>query len=206
MKLINPSVEIITPLDGTAILKHIEYATRTCYKSNDKTTHDSHLKLIKTILDSAHYSVCEHFQITFKVICSRACMAQWTRHRHMSYSIESQRYISYAKDRFGGEITFIQPVNFDKYSLEQKDLLTKSFQTCEDDYLALIKSGMVAQNARQVLNNAVKTEMVVSANLRSLREFLKLRTTSHAQDEVRYLAKDLLEKLQREIPIIFEDI
>src|SRR6478736_2999262 len=118
MKLINPSIEIITPLDGDKILKHVEVAIRNCYKSEDKIADGSANKLVKTILDSHHYSTIEHYSVTFKVTCSRACMAQWTRHRHMSFSIESQRYCNYSKDKFGGEITFIRPPNFNNLTTE----------------------------------------------------------------------------------------
>ncbi len=206
MKLIDPSVEILTPLDGKAILQHIEVAIRNCYKSSDKTTDDSYLKLIKTILDSHHYSTIEHFNISFRVICSRACMAQWTRHRHMSFSIESQRYINYAKDRFGGEITFIRPIEFDKFSHTQKVLYLDGLQKSETSYLELINAHMKAQEARDLLPNATKTEMIVTANLRSIREFLKLRTSKSAQSEIRYLANEILNKLRVEIPIVFDDL
>ena len=206
MKLIDPSVEIITPLNGKEILQHVELAIRNCYKSEDKTTDDSYLRLVKTILDSHHYSTIEHFNITFRVICSRACMAQWTRHRHMSFSIESQRYICYAKDKFGGEITFIKSPEFDKYPDATKRLLVNYFWDCEEQYLKLIEDGLKAQEARQVLNNAVKTEMVVTANLRTLREFLKLRTSKSAQSEIRHLATQLLEQLKAEIPVIFDNL
>jgi thymidylate synthase (FAD) len=206
MKLIDPSVEIITPLNGKEILQHIELAIRNCYKSEDKTTDDSYLRLVKTILDSHHYSTIEHFNITFRVICSRACMAQWTRHRHMSYSIESQRYICYTKDKFGGEITFIKSPEFDKYPEGIQQSILGAFKACEIDYLILVEDGLKAQEARQVLNNAVKTEMVVTANLRTLREFLKLRTSKSAQSEIRMLATQLLEQLRAEIPVVFDNL
>lgn len=206
MKLIDPSVEILTEINGTEILKHVEKAIRNCYKSEDKTTDESHLKLVKTILDSHHYSTIEHFSITVKVTCSRACMAQWTRHRHMSYSIESQRYVNYSRDKFGGEITFIRPVNFYTLTTEQQFLLLDEFSRCEKAYLKLISTGLAAQDCRQVLNNAVKTEMIVTANLRSLRDFLKLRTEKSAQGEIRTLSNQLLIQLRKEIPIIFDEL
>lgn len=206
LKLIDPSIELITKLDGNAILKHLEIAIRNCYRSENKICEGSANTLVKTVLDSHHYSVIEHFNVTFRVICSRACMSQWTRHRHMSYSIESQRYICYAKDKFGGEVIFIKSPDFDNYPEPTKGLLLGYFQDCEDQYLKLIEDGLKAQEARQVLNNAVKTEMVVTANLRSLREFIKLRTSKSAQVEIRTLANDLLAKLKAEIPVIFDDL
>lgn len=206
MKLIDPSVELITKLDGDAILKHLEVAIRNCYRSEDKICDGSANTLIKTILDSSHYSVIEHFNVTFRVICSRACMAQWTRHRHMSFSIESQRYICYAKDKFGGEITFIKSVDFDSFTDVQKDIYMDGLQNSEESYLRSIAVGLKAQQARGLLPNDTKTEMVITANLRSLREFIKLRTSKSAQVEIRMLALDLLAKLKAEIPIIFDEL
>lgn len=96
MKLIDPSIEILSPINGEEILKHLEIATRTCYNSLDKVCEGSDKKLLKTILDSHHYSCVEHISLTVKVKCSRSTMAQWTRHRLMSYSVQSQRYVRYA--------------------------------------------------------------------------------------------------------------
>ena len=206
MKLIDPSVEIITPLNGKEILQHIELAIRNCYKSEDKTTDDSYLRLVKTILDSHHYSTIEHFNITFRVICSRACMAQWTRHRHMSFSIESQRYINYSKDKFGAGITYIKPREFDSWDTFQQSMYTDGLEDNEHRYMQLIIAGLKAQESRGILANDTKTEMVVTANLRTLREFLKLRTSKSAQAEIRYLAAQLLEQLKAEIPVIFDNL
>lgn len=207
MKLINPSIEIISPIDGNIILKHLEVAIRNCYKSEDRTCEGSHIKLINLIMNSKHHSVLEHFQITFRVTCSRACMAQWTRHRiGWAYSIESQRFVSYNKDKFGKQITYIKPLDYDIWTQEQKDLLEESFKASEESYFKLIKAGLKAEDARNVLNNAVKTEMVVSANLRALLDFLKTRTDRHAQREIRFLANRLLAELKANIPVIFEGI
>lgn len=206
MKLINPSIEMITKLDGDAILRHLEIAIRNCYKSESKICEGSANTLVKTILDSHHYSVIEHFNVTFRVICSRACMSQWTRHRHMSYSIESQRYICYAKDKFGGEITFIKPVDFNSFSDDQQKFYSEQLKSAEDAYLGAVKLNLKAQQARGLLPNDVKTEMVITANLRSLREFIKLRTSKSAQIEIRTLALDLLDKLKTEIPVVFDDL
>ena len=206
MKLINPSFEIISKLDGEEILRHCEIAVRNCYKSEDKIGDDSHTRVIKTVVDSHHYSTLEHSVISIRVICSRACMSQWTRHRHLSYSIESQRYCNYTKGKFNNEISFIKPANYYNLTTEQKFLLDESFKQCEANYLKLVYAGFKAQDARQVLNNAVKTEMVITGNLRAWREFLKLRTEPHAQDEIRFLSIGLLNEFKKNIPIVFDSI
>lgn len=206
MLLIDPSVEIISPINGEAILKHIELAIRNCYKSEDKICEGSDKKLIKTILDSHHYSTIEHTSITVRVVCSRACLAQWTRHRLMSYSVESQRYVNYSRNKFGGKITFIKPRQYYNWDTVPKALFDLAMEDCEKKYLELISNGIKAQDARNVLNNAVKTEMVVTGNLRVWRDFLIKRTDKSAQDEIRYLATELLNKFKSEIPVIFDDI
>lgn len=205
MKLIDPSIEIMTPLNGVEIAKHIEKAIRNCYKSEDLTTDESYKVLIKKILDSHHYSTIEHFSITVRVICSRACMSQWTRHRLMSFSIESQRFINYSRNKFGSEITFIKPVEYESWSDTQKLLFDDGLVESESRYMELIKAGLKAQDARNLLPNACKTEMVVTGNLRVWRDFLLKRTEKAAQGEIRFLANEILNQFKQEIPVIFED-
>jgi thymidylate synthase (FAD) len=206
MKLIDPSIEIMSPINGEEILKHIELAIRNCYKSEDKICDGSDQKLIKTILDSHHYSTIEHYSITVRVVCSRACLAQWTRHRLMSYSVESQRYVNYSREKNGAGITFIKPRKYYTMNTVQKALFDLAMEDCEARYLQLISEGLAPQDARNVLNNAVKTEMVVTGNLRVWRDFLIKRTDKSAQDEIRYLAKELLNEFKKTIPVIFDDI
>jgi thymidylate synthase (FAD) len=206
MKLINPTIEVISPLNGEEILRHCELAIRNCYKSEDKIGADSHKKLVQTILDSHHYSTIEHFSITVRVICSRACLAQWTRHRHFSFSVESQRYCNYSRSKFDSGITFIKPQDYYKYTTEQRFLFDQAMESCETQYLGLIAAGLKAQEARNTLNNAVKTEMVVTANLRAWRDFLQKRTDKSAQDEIRYLSNEILTQFQTNIPVIFDNL
>ena len=205
MKLINPSVELITNIDGEAVLRHIEHATRVCYDSNDKVNEESHLKLLKTILDSHHYSVCEHFSVSVKIKCSRACLAQISRHRHLSMSVRSQRYCNFSRSKkYPDGIEFIRPTAYNSWTIEQQFKFEVAMRQSEKSYMELMNVGLKAQDARNVLNNAVMTEMVVTANLRAWREFLKLRTTTHAQDEIRAVALDLQAQLRNKIPLIFD--
>lgn len=158
-------------------------------------------------MTSKHHSVLEHYNITFRVICSRACMAQWTRHRvGWSYTIESQRFINYNKEKFGREITFIKPIDYYKWTTEQKFLFDKHLEDSEKGYFELLFAKLKPEDARNILNNATKSEMIVTANLRSLLDFLKTRTDRHAQSEIRYLATELLTQLKTNIPVIFDDI
>lgn len=206
MKLIVPRVEVLTQIDGEAILRHVEYATRTCYNSFDKIGLNSHIQLLSKIKESKHESVLEHFSISIKVVCSRACLAQWTRHRLQSYSVQSQRYVNYSKDRHGGEVSFIKPVDYYDFTTEQKFIFDQSCEVMEDLYFKRLDAGLKPEKARGVLGADCATEMVVTANLRVWIDFLKKRTQKNAQDEIRYLAQQLLGELKKEIPVIFDDI
>lgn len=110
MRIIEPSVEILTPIDGEAILKMLEAVGRTCYKSEDKIHEGSAEKFISNIVKRGHEAVIEHYNITVKFICDRGVTHEIVRHRLASYCQESTRYCNYANDKFNGEITVIKPM------------------------------------------------------------------------------------------------
>ena len=201
MKVIEQSVEILTPLNGEEILKHIETCGRTCYKSEGSDT--SAGKFVANIIKSGHESVLEHFSFTVRFVTDRAVTHEIVRHRLASYSQESQRYCNYSKDKFGNEITFIKQDGLEGKNLQ---MFNVSCATAEQTYLRLIKDGVTPEIARSVLPNCTKTEIVMTANLREWRHFLKLRTDKAAHPQIRALATDLLNQLKAEIPIVFDDI
>jgi thymidylate synthase (FAD) len=206
MILVEPNVQIISTLDGDMILKHLELCGKVCYKSEDTIKQDSCNTFVSKILESEHESVIEHFSITVKFICSRACSHQLVRHRLASYSQESQRYVNYSRGKFGSQVTFIKPIDFDTMNVAQQFKFKMALEASEKSYLDLISAGFKAQQARDVLPNATKTEVITTMNLRSWRHFLKLRTDSHAQLEIRTLANKLLQMFKEQVPVIFEDI
>lgn len=116
MKIISPSVEIMTPVDGNAVLKHIEQCGRVCYKSEELATDTSAADFVRRIIKRGHEAVLEHFNITIKFICDRGVSHEIVRHRLASYCQESTRYCNYSKDGFGGEITVIRPCFFDEHT------------------------------------------------------------------------------------------
>jgi thymidylate synthase (FAD) len=120
MKIIKPSVEIISKIDGNEILKTIELAGRTCYKSEDKITDDSARKFVKMLIDRGHEAMIEHYNVTLKFICDRGVTHEIVRHRIASYAQESTRYVNYGSGKFGNEITIIEPLFFDKESYNYK--------------------------------------------------------------------------------------
>lgn len=109
MKIIEPSVELMRDFDGAEVMKFIERCGRTCYQSEKNITEDSAEKFVRNLIKRGHESVLEHFSVTFKIICDRGVMAELTRHRLASFSIESTRFNDYSSEKFGGEFAFIRP-------------------------------------------------------------------------------------------------
>lgn len=205
MNIINAGYEIMTPINGSEILKHIEKCGRVCYKSEDKITEDSAQIFCKNIIKRGHEAVLEHYSFTVKFIVDRGVSHEIVRHRLASYCQESTRYCNYSKDKFGTEITVIKPCFWDK---EDKKYSTwiNSMKNAEQSYFKAINEGATPQEARSVLPNSLKTEVVMTANLREWRHFLKLRTSQYAHPQIREVAIPLLKELQLKIPILFDDI
>lgn len=209
MIVIKPEFVIESDINGEEILKHIEKAGRVCYKSEDKITDDSHENFVRKIIKNGHEAVIEHYSITVKVICDRGVTHEIVRHRLASYSQESTRYCNYSKDKFSNQITFIEPSFWDTSTPEgkQKYEIWKSvMEYTEQKYMELLEAGATPQEARSILPNSLKTELIMTMNLREWRHFFKLRTSAAAHPQIREIAIPLLEKFKELIPVIFEDI
>lgn len=205
MKIISPNVEILSPVDGQAILKHIELCGRVCYKSEAKITDTSAATFVRGIIKRGHEAVLEHFNITVKFICDRGVSHEIVRHRMASYCQESTRYCNYSNDSFGGEITVIRP-NFLVEGTEGWQYWREACLTAERRYFELLNFGCTPQEARAVLPNSLKTEVVMTANLREWRHFFKLRTAQAAHPQMREVATLLLRRMQELIPVVFDGI
>lgn len=202
MKIITAGYEIMDQLDGASILKKIELCGRVCYKSEERMTEDSAERFVRAIIKSKHESVLEHVSFTVKFIVDRGVSHEIVRHRIASFSQESTRYCNYGNKN---EITVIDPLFWDQGSgfwLEWEQAILE----CEKQYLFLLESGATPQEARSVLPNSLKTEIIMSANLREWRHFLKLRTAMDAHPQIREVAIPLLYNLQNRIPVVFDDI
>lgn len=206
MKLIESSYEILDPITGKE-LKKIERIARVCYKSEDHITDDdqSALKLIRNLILKGHEAMLEHSSLSVLFVCDRAISHELVRHRLCSFAQESQRYCNYSKDKFGAEITFIRP-----WWLEETDEGYSEFATscteAEDKYFELLAKAWRPEQARGVLPNSTKTEIVMTTNYREWRHILKLRTDLAAHVDMRHLMNGLLRELQMRIPIVFDDI
>lgn len=200
MRIIQPSVEILTPIDGEYILRFIEHCGRTCYKSEDKITVDSAERFVRGLIKRGHESVLEHFNITVKVVTNRGILAEITRHRIAAYSVESTRYVNYKN----GIEVIKQPGikdNSNAYFVWHDTMFN-----AEKHYKELIEMGVKPEIARDVLPNAIKTEIVITYNLRQWRHFIKQRSSKAAHPQIRQLAFMILNKFRCEIPVIFDDI
>lgn len=205
MRIIEPSVEILTPIDGEAILKMLEAVGRTCYKSEDKIHEGSAEKFISNIVKRGHEAVIEHYNITVKFICDRGVTHEIVRHRLASYCQESTRYCNYANDKFNGEITVIKPMFFE-VGTDGWELWHDACAMAEKFYFDLLDFGCTPQEARAVLPNSLKTELVMTANIREFRHFFNLRCSKAAHPQMREVANMLLREFKERIPVLFDDI
>ena len=205
MKIINPSVEFITPLNGKIIMERLEQCGRVCYKSEDSITDGSAEKFLKGIISRGHEAVLEHCSLTVKFICDRGVSHEIVRHRIAAYCQESTRYCNYSKDKFGREITVIAPC-FLEVTSPQWRAWEHACALAEKAYFNLLDQGCTPQEARAVLPNSLKTELVMTADIREWRHFLKLRCGKGAHPQIREVATQLLEALYQEMPVLFGDI
>jgi len=227
MFLTVPEVSILDyPKD---ILQKLEEYGRTAYKSSAHITKNSAYNFINGIIKSGHNSVLEHEKITVTVKCDRGISHQLARHRHVSITQESTR-CNYTRDQFNSQIVCIRPWNFDidlgPYTLDlvlpggaiyerlhstkipdPADLFLTSVLYAEDAYIRMIRDGHVSPlTARSVLPTSLKTEMIITANIREWRYLLDLRSSVLCHPQMQYVAHTLIEKMRRVVPLVFDSI
>lgn len=204
MKVIDPSFEILNQPSYQDMLRHIELSARTCYKSEDRISEGSAAEFIKRLIKMGHHSVLEHSSISVRFICDRGVSHELVRHRLCSFSQESTRYCNYSGSKFGQEITFIRPVFWKKGSLMYKTW-EGAMKEAEKAYLYLLNNGASPQEARSVLPNSLKTDIVVTANLRQWRLVFGQRCASAAHPQMRQSMLPVLEAFHVLYPVFFED-
>ena len=205
MKIIEPSHEFLEDFDGLAMVKSIERMGRICYKSEGNITGDSYRKFLQNLIARGHESVIEHAKISVLVVCDRGVSHEIVRHRIASYSQESTRYCNYSQDKFGNELTFIRPCFWTEDS-PAFAVWKSSMEAAERGYFRLLELGATPQEARSVLPNSLKTEIVVTMNLREWRHFFKLRVSAAAHPQMRQTAAALLRDFKARVPVVFDDI
>ena len=243
MKLINPSIEFLTPILRNEILPQLERIGRTCYKSENKITPGSSSAFVRMLTKRGHHAMLEHASISVKIVCDRGVSHEIVRHRLASYAQESTRYCDYTKDKFNDQLTFIRPdwfktVPAGEYHLEDNKNISvlyesrhvnhdyvhikEPFRNIEDPdwgspevfflrhmlwsekaYKAIRNGGWKPEQARAVLPNALKTEIVVTMNLREWIHFFKMRDSEFAHPQMRQIAKGIHEEFISRLPEIY---
>lgn len=188
---------------GQDLLMRLERYARVCYKS-ENLMKDTYSGFLKNLIKRGHESIIEHEKATVLFITDRGVTHELVRHRIAAYSQESTRYCSYNKDKFGNEITVIDPFFYQDKS--NRELWQEACLTAEKSYMALLAGGSSPQEARSVLPNSLKTEIVVTYNMREWRHFFRLRCDAAAHPQMRQVAIPLLLHFQRVLPDLFEDI
>ncbi|MDR1244155.1 MAG: FAD-dependent thymidylate synthase [Endomicrobium sp.] len=181
-------------------------AARLCYSSttidelSESFDKEKIEKLLSKVISSGHYSVLEHASFTFGVEgVSRVLLAQLTRHRVASFSVQSQRYV-----KFKDGLEFIVPESIKKHT----NLLKKYndfFSHVEKLYKEFLDAGVLAEDARFILPNASTTKILFTMNARELRHFFSLRTCNRAQWEIQELACYMLDLVKKEAPLLFNN-
>ena len=194
-----PVVNLISKPEHT--LKTIYVACRTCYSAlypikiwEDSVDEEKMLNLVKKVLSSGHHSTVEHCQFVFAISgVSRACTHQLVRHRHMSFSQKSQRYVTEK-----GEFEYVTPKTIENSALneEYKEMMKK----ISDFYGKLVESGIPGEDARSVLPNAATSSLIVSLNLRELMHLAQLRLCTNAQLEIRTLVRKMCDLVVEQEP------
>lgn len=204
MKIIEPIVEV-EKVDYNKIMKNLERASRTCYRSEDKITEESYKTLLKNCINRGHESILEHEKITIRMICDIGVYKDLTRHRHASFSIESTRYCNYGKDKFENQIKFIEPVNIEKNTELYEEWKT-SCEEIEKHYIKMVELGATPDQMRMILPHSTAALVTMTANIREWKHIFSLRCTKHAHPAVEQVMIPLLLHFKQNMPEIFESI
>jgi len=221
MKLVKPSIKFLNMTPDPLLA--IERAGRTCYKSEEKISKGSAERFVKMLLDRDHHAMIEHAAASYKAITCRGVTHEIVRHRLFSFAQESTRWCNYSKDG----VTFLIPpwVDLPATTEGKKGFLddenryqgwtpplvknelrwVRHMIACEEAYLGAIKDGWIAQKARGLLPIDVKTEIVITGNMREWRHFFKLRTHKDSHPQMQEVANMVLKDIQSRIPILFDE-
>lgn len=236
MKIVKAKTEILSRLDETSrkgIYQQIELAGRTCYKSEEKITAESAAKFVKKVVENGHEAMLEHASLSVRFTVDRGVSHEIVRHRLFSFAQESTRYCNYSKAQYGKEITVIEPCWFKEIGEAMKEEIRSkpasalrlsyrfsmreiqygawynAMKAAEIAYFTMLTAGASAQEARAVLPNSLKTEIVVTGNIREWRHFFRLRAaceTGMPHPQMLEVAVPLLMEMYILLPELFEDI
>ena len=203
MKIVEPWIKV-ERIDGKKIMKKIERACRTCYRSEGNISEDSYKNLLKNCITKGHESVLEHEKVTVRIYSDIGSYKDLTRHRFGSFSIESTRYCSYDKDKYGNEIKFMNPIYIENE--EMYNIWKETMENIEKGYIKLRQLGATVDMCRELLPHSTAAEYTMTANIREWKHILSLRTTNHVHPSIRQVLIPLLKYFKEEMPEIFDEI
>ncbi len=193
---------ITMPIDGEArtVEEHIERSARECYQSHAKMEPAENARFLRGIILRGHESVLEHASATFRVLGgSRAYTHEQVRHRLLSFSQQSQRFVNEA------EFRAILPPKIGKHK-EALKVYQEAIEQARRAYGKLKELKLKNEDARFVLPNAVESGIVISGNFREWRHVLKLRCSKSAQWEIRRICGMILKEIKKHAPNVFSDL
>lgn len=203
MKIVEPWIKV-ERIDGKKIMKKIERACRTCYRSEGNISEDSYKNLLKNCITKGHESVLEHEKVTVRIYSDIGSYKDLTRHRFGSFSIESTRYCSYDKDKYGNEIKFMNPIYIENE--EMYNIWKETMENIEKGYIKMRQLGATVDMCRELLPHSTAAEYTMTANIREWKHILSLRTTNHVHPSIRQVLIPLLKYFKEEMPEIFDEI
>lgn len=203
MLVVEPSVELVSNQSYEDMLRVNELAIRNCYHSENNIKEGSAERLVRNMVKLGHGAMLEFADVVLHITTDRAVLAQMTRHRIASLAVESQRYCNYANGKFDHNVRFIKPVNLNKDNLDNWKV---SCELAEKEYFNLIECGEKPETARSVLPNCVATSIYMKMNMRSLRNFLQLRLSSHAQKDIQLIARKIYDIVKEKYPVYVENL
>ena len=203
MRIVEPWIKV-EKFDGKEIMRRIERACRTCYRSEDKITDESYKNLLKNCLNRGHESVLEHEKITVRIYNDIGSYKDLTRHRFASFSVESTRYCSYDKDKYGNEISFMNPVYME--DKEMYDIWKNTMQEIENGYKKMKELGATTDMCRNLLPHSTAAEYTMTANIREWKHIFSLRANNHVHPAIRQVMIPLLKYFKEQMPEIFDEV
>lgn len=199
---VEQQASLVAPSSTQEIYQAIEHAARTCTNTTHKCGEDTEAFLRK-LIQREHGTPLEFASLTFQLTTSRAVMAEITRHRHIGFCVQSQRYVKQSEEK---GIAFVYPEWYTQAESRYKWTMNAFCEEAEKTYFHLLQEGFAAQQAREVLPNCTATTLVATANIREWRHFFQLRCDKAAYPQTRNLSKQMLTLAYEAAPVCFEDL
>lgn len=203
MKIIKPWVEL-EAIDGIKVMKSLERAAKHCYRTEGNIKENSYDHFLRNCISRGHESVLEHEKVTVRICCDVGAYKDITRHRLASFSIESTRYCNYSKNKFGNEISFIEPCNIDDENLYEQ--WKSCMANIEQIYNKMAKEGALPDQLRLLLPHSTAAELTMTANIREWRHVFALRADKHAHPSIQQFMIPLLLYFKQQMPALFDEV